>query len=318
MHYPQQPGDDNGASNAQGPYDTTPGVLPAAMSWFSRTDRPTNEIKQIASISGNTITFTSPLTISYRTSHKAQLTAYTMDPNTGGQSTTVSDVHISNAGVENLGLYGGADGGLRFETAAYSWAKAIEVTQWLGEGVAINNSFRIEVRDSYIHTGSWPEPGGAGYAISFAHGSSEGLIENNILLDTCKNMVFRSSGAGSVVGYNYADDLFDFDTPAWVEVGLNASHMAGSHHVLFEGNLSHNADSDYTHGNAIYLTFFRNNLTGQRRSFTDQANAPEPLVLHMVHGGIVHRKCHGPPGPDEPDGPMQRPANTTNNVDLGW
>ncbi len=274
MHWPvQQYQDDNGASNANGPYDATPGVLPAAMSWFSRTDRPINEIKQIASVSGNTITFTSPLTISYRTSHKAQLTPYTTDPNTNGHSATIIDGHVSNAGVENLSLYGGADGALRFETAAYSWAKAIEVTQWIGEGVAINNSFRVEVRDSYIHTGSWPEPGGAGYAISFANGSSEALIENNILLDVCKNMVFRSSGAGSVVGYNYADDSFDFDTPTWVEVGLNASHMAGPHHVLFEGNHSHNADSDYTHGNAIYLTFFRNYLTGQRRSFTDKANS---------------------------------------------
>jgi len=272
MHYPQQSGDDNAASNASGPYDTTPGTPPAAMSWFSRTDRATNEIKQIASVSGNTITFTSPLTISYRASHMAQLTAYTMDPNSGGHSTTITDGHISNAGVENLSLIGAADGGLRFETAAYSWAKNIEVTQWLGEGIAIDNSFRIEVRGSYIHTGSWPEPGGAGYAISFANGSSEALIEDNILLDTCKVMVFRSSGTGSVVGYNYADDAFDFDTPTWVEVALNASHMAGSHHVLFEGNAAPNADSDYTHGNAIYLTFFRNNLTGQRRSFTDQGN----------------------------------------------
>ncbi len=270
MHYPLTTGDDNAASNAQGPYDTTPGVLPASMSWFSRTDRPTNEIKQIAFVSGNTITFASPLTIGYRTSHRAQLTPFTMDPNTGGHAADNRDVHLSNAGVEDLGLYGGAEGALRFETAAYSWAKAIEVTQWLGEGVAIDNSFRVELRNSYIHTGSWPEPGGAGYAISLAGGSSEVLIENNILLDVNKTMVFRSSGAGSVVGYNYADDSFDFDTPSWVEVGLNASHMAGPHHVLFEGNLAHNADSDYTHGNAIYLTFFRNHLTGQRRSFTDE------------------------------------------------
>jgi Right handed beta helix region len=272
MHLPrQQWTDDNGASNAQGPYDTTPGVLPRSMSWFSRTDRPTNEIKQIASISGNTVTFTSPLTISYRTSHMAQLVPYTTNPITGGHGASTFDVHVTNAGVENLSIYGGADGGLRFEATANSWAKAIEVTQWLGEGVAIDNSFRVELRDSYVHTGSWPEPGGAGYAISLAAGSSEVLIENNILIDNCKDMVFRSSGAGSVVAYNYVDDSFDFDNPTWVEVGINASHMAGPHHVLFEGNLSHNIDSDYTHGNAIYLTFFRNYLTGQRRGFIDQA-----------------------------------------------
>ena len=42
----------------------------------------TSEIKEIASVSGNTITFTSPLSISYRTSHTAQLTRYTL---TGGR-----------------------------------------------------------------------------------------------------------------------------------------------------------------------------------------------------------------------------------------
>jgi hypothetical protein len=271
MHHPVQPGDDNGGSNGEGPYDQKPGVRPASMSWFARVDRPTAEIKQIASVSGSQIAFTSPLTIGYRTSHHAQLTPYSTDPNSGGHAANKLDVHVANAGVEDLSIVGGADGALRFETAAYSWARAVEVTQWLGEGVAITNSFRIELRDSYIHAGSWPEPGGAGYALSLAAGSSEVLIENNILVDVCKNMVFRSAGAGSVVAYNYADDSFDFDNPAWVEVGINASHMAGPHHVLFEGNLSHNADSDYTHGNAIYLTFFRNHLTGQRERFVDQA-----------------------------------------------
>ena len=266
MHFAQQKWqDDNGNSNLSGPYDTTPGVPPAAMSWFSRTDRPTSEIKEVASVSGNTITFTSPLSIGYRMSHSAQLTRYTP---TGSQS-GANSVQVTNAGVENLSMYGGADGELRFESAAYSWAKDVEVTQWIGEGVAINNSFRIEVRDSYLHAGSWPMPGGAGYIVSLANGSSEVLIENNILIDACKEMVFRSSGAGSVVAYNYADDSWDADNPMWVEVGLNASHMAGPHHVLFEGNYSQNFDSDYTHGNAIYLTVFRNWLSGKRRDFGD-------------------------------------------------
>jgi hypothetical protein len=183
-------------------------------------------------------------------SHTAQLTRYTNRGNSG--------VHVTNAGVENLSTYGGADGEVRFETAAYSWAKNIEVTQWLGEGIALKNSFGVEIRDSYIHTGSWPVPGGGGYALSFAWASSEALIENNILIDANKLMVFRSSGAGSVVAYNYTDDGWIYGTDGWVEVGLNASHMAGTHHVLFEGNYGFNADSDYTHGNAIYVTFFRN------------------------------------------------------------
>src|ERR1700730_16943491 len=188
MHYPrQQFQDDNGNSNTSGPYDTTPGVLPASMSWFARTDRPTNEIKEIASVSGNTITFTSPLTIGYRTGHQAQLTRYTL---TGSQS-TANSIHVTNAGIENLSAIGGADGGIRFADAAYSWAKSVEVTHWIGGGVAVNGSFRAEIRDSYGHTGSWPEPGGGGYVISFANGSSEILIENNILIDANKEMVMR-------------------------------------------------------------------------------------------------------------------------------
>ncbi len=115
MHSPAQAGDDPAA----------------AKSWFMRTDRPTNEIKEIASVSGNTITFTSPLSISYRVSHTAQLTRYTVT----GSASSGNSIHVVNAGVENLSLKGGSDGALRFENAAYSWAKNVEITQWLGEGV---------------------------------------------------------------------------------------------------------------------------------------------------------------------------------------
>src|SRR5262245_18649212 len=72
MHLPQRGGDDCANSNAGGPYDSTPGVLPAAMSNWCRLDRPVCEIKEIASLTGTTITFTSPLTISYRVSRSAQ------------------------------------------------------------------------------------------------------------------------------------------------------------------------------------------------------------------------------------------------------
>src|ERR1700730_12289457 len=222
----------------------------------------TNEIKEIASVVGNVVTFTSPLTIGYRTSHIAQLTRYTA----GGNSNN-GGAPIVNAGIENLTCMGGGDGCLRFEVAAYSWAKNVKVTQWQGDGIAINNSFRVEIRDSYIHTGSAPTPGGVGYAISLAAGSSEILIENNISRDVNKVMVARASGAGSVVAYNYMDDGWISYSPTWQEMGLNASHMAVPHHVLFEGNWGVNADTDYTHGSSSYMTYFRNYTTGMRSSF---------------------------------------------------
>jgi hypothetical protein len=105
------------------------------------------------------------------------------------------------------------------------------------------------------------------------------LVENSIKAN--KVMVARSSGTASVFGYNYADDGYINTNTRWIEVGLNASHMVGSHHVLFEGNESFNWDSDKTHGNAILHTVFRNHLSGTRRDFNDNA------------GGNGPRRCAG-------------------------
>src|SRR5260221_293361 len=253
---------------------------PDSFGWFARgypsnssspsdTDgRETTEIKEIASVSGNTITFTSPLSIGYRTSHLAQLTRYTTFPSNGGNGGTQK----VGAGVENLTMTGGSDGNLRFEVTAYCWAKGVESMLWFEEGIAVENSFRVEVRDSYLHTAADPTPGGQGYALSFMSGSSEILIENNISRDTNKVMVVRASGAGSVVAYNYMDDGWISYDPSWLEKGINASHYAGPHHVLFEGNYGFNMDSDYTHGSSQYITYFRNYSTGQRGSWTGPDN----------------------------------------------
>jgi hypothetical protein len=237
---------------SSGTYPYTSG---SAGCWFSNCDRPTNEMHQISAISGNSITFDSPITISYRVSHQAQL-YYWQTPQT------------RNAGVENMTLSGGDDGNLKFEWAVYSWAKNVENTLWLNDGFDIDFSFRVQLEGVYVHNAVWPVNGGGGYAISLAHGSSEILIENSISVLANKVMVARSSGAGSVVGYNYMDDGYINGQDGWVEVGLNASHMVGSHHVLFEGNYGFNIDSDQTHGNSIYHTFFRNYTSGYRRPFT--------------------------------------------------
>jgi hypothetical protein len=238
--------------------DAFPTTPQTAGSWFSRVDRPTAEIKQIASIAGNTITFTTPIHISYRSSHAAQLSMY-------------SRPHVMNAGVEDMKLTGGDAGNLRFNWAAQSWARNIDNTVWHDEGFAIHSSFRIELREFYVHDAAWAQPGGGGYAISLSAGSSEVLIENGIAVRANKVIAARSAGAGSVVGYNYMDMSYINTQGSWIEAGLNASHMVGPHHVLFEGNYGHNADSDNTHGNSVYLTFFRNHLRGIRAPFDNQA-----------------------------------------------
>ncbi len=259
MHWPVSSGDDPGSCKRSGC-----GGANTAFAWFSRYDRPTAEHHKIAAINGNTITFDSPATISYRTSHDAQLSYYKTPLTT-------------NAGVENMTLSGADDGQLRFDWAANSWANRVECTTWSGECIAVDFSFRIQLEQFYIHDGAWCEPGGAGYNISLSHGSSEILIENGVSIRCNKVMVSRSAGAGSVTAYNYMDDGYIccnnsnplFGADRWQEIGLNNSHMVGGHHMLFEGNWGFNMDSDATHGNAIYSTYFRNWSTGYRSRFTN-------------------------------------------------
>src|SRR6185295_939700 len=160
-----------------------------------------------------------------------------------------------------------------------------------GDGVAIDNSFRIEVRDSYIHDAAWAQPGGAGYAVSLSTGSSELLFENNISILANKVMVARSAGAGSVFGYNYVDDGYINTIGGWVEVGLNASHMVGPHHVLFEGNYGFNFDSDHTHGNSTYHTIFRNWLSCFRRKFTNPLD--QKVYDDATQAGNGPKRCAG-------------------------
>jgi hypothetical protein len=255
--------------------------FPDSLSWFSRPGRPVNEIKEIASVAGTTITFTTPLHTAYPTAKSAQLTRYTY-------------THLQGGGLEDLTVSGGSDGNVIFTAAAYSWVKNIESVAWLGQGVTVDGAFRVEIRDSHIHDGVWPYPGGGGYGIGMAWGSSEALIENNVVSTMNKVIVAKSAGAGSVVGYNYMDNVFIGNQPDWVEVGINGSHMVGGHHILFEGNQSNNYDSDDTHGSAFAMTVFRNHLVGMRRNFPGQANARAAGLMlgswwHSFIGNVLGR-----------------------------
>ncbi len=231
------------------------------LSWFNRgLGYVYGEVKEISAISGRTVTFTSPFTDTYRTSHTAKV--------------AISDTaYTSNAGIESMTLFGGARGAVEFLAAAKSWAKNVEIVEWGGHGIEILASHRIEVTGCYIRRAAWPVPGGGGYAIAFTDNSSEILVTNTITIDTNKNIVANAGGAGSVVSYNYFDDSYIWYDESWQEVSANASHFAGPHHVLFEGNRAVNFDSDFTHGSAYSHTVLRNHLVGLRLNFPGTGNS---------------------------------------------
>src|ERR1700730_956724 len=231
--------------------------------WFSRMDRPVGQMVEIASVSGNTITLTSPLHIAFRTARSAQLSLWDQPA-------------VREAGLEDLRVYGGGNDNIVLALTAYSWVKNVESEQSTGSSIGINASYRSVVRDSYFHHSPELYPGGGAYGLSFALSSADNLVENNIFWHFNKVMVMRASGGGNVIAYNYFEDGFIGSTPLnytqWMEVGMNASHMTCPHYELFEGNEAFNIDADNTWGNSVYITFFRNHATGKRRSFPDVDN----------------------------------------------
>ena len=128
MHWPASPDDDPGNCTNAGC-----GGGNTAFTWFSRYDRPTSEHHKISAISGNTIAFDSPVTISYRTSHTAQLSRYRM-------------AHTTNAGVENMTLSG-----------ADRWATSVRMG---GEFVGLSGGMHAMVRR--VHGGRRLVPNSAG------------------------------------------------------------------------------------------------------------------------------------------------------------
>lgn len=244
------PGVDDGLNDFSG------GVTPSWFNAYTVPDRPTCEMKKIAGISGNNITFSSPLHIDYRASHTAKVSKY-------------NGTVIAGASVEDITAYGFNLGTFNFHLAESCWFKGCEADLWFDKPFNFNATFRCEARKCYHHGTPYPSNSAENYGFIQNWGSADSLVEDSIGFMCNKVVAARAAGAGCVFGYNYFDAGTIGYSPSdtWVEVGANASHFVGCHHVLFEGNWTWNADSDFTHGNSTNITHFRNWYTGYRSQF---------------------------------------------------
>ena len=285
--------------------------------WYSYCDRPTAELHEIAAIGAGpcpgtacTLTFDDPLTIAFRQSggHNAQVYAHLYGNNSGSGSPISM---LQQAGVENISLLRAPEGGLEMELCVNCWVKNTEVGDWYGGGISMAYSARSELNTVYVHH-CWDSVNNGGeYPLALDSASTEMLITNSITNFAGKGMVARAGGAGSVISYNYIDDtMYDAESGIgdyWVDMGINASHYSGPHHVLFEGNWGDDLDNDNTHGNSMYMTFFRNVGSGLRTPFTDPS--VNGLVDDATGKGYycpsgLSSCVNNPPGPLRAAGPM--------------
>jgi hypothetical protein len=239
--------------------DVGGGDYPAAQGWFNRATRLVGQINEVSGVVGNVVSFNSPLHSSFTTANTAQMVRFS--------NTTRSYVGVEHIRFRNN--HGGdTEGALNFANAKYSWYKHVE-NYMAGPHLEIMSAYRCEVRDSYFHESWVYEPSNGAYIVSFMRSSADNLIENNIVINANKVMLMRPSGGGNVISYNYMTDGHIASNPGWSETGLNASHMAGAHFELFEGNQGFNFGADDTWGGAFQIVAFRNHLQGLNRSYTD-------------------------------------------------
>jgi len=122
-----------------------------------------------------------------------------VDASKSGSSSVTYSTYLGGTG-------GDTGGGVHFYHAKYSWARNIEVDHTSGTGVNLDECFRCELRDSYVHhAGPWtgPNPGGAAYLTGLNAGTSDSLLENNIVWNGNKLIVARASGVSKGLVFHY-------------------------------------------------------------------------------------------------------------------
>jgi hypothetical protein len=236
-----------------GPEHDSPGG--GSRRWFSRQDRSLTQMMEVTAVDGNTVTFSTPFHITFKAAYAAQMSRY-------------QEPVLHRVGVEDLYVYGGmggdGHGNISVNLCAYCWVKGVESHWSVGSSIGFYGTFRSVLRDSYVHETPDPNPGGAGYLVALNSGASDNLIENNVMWSGNKDIVVRATGGGNVIAYNYMDDAYGGGYPNMPEAGLNAGHYTTPHMELLEGNYSHNYKGDSFWGNSIYITVFRNHLSGLR------------------------------------------------------
>jgi hypothetical protein len=230
---------------------------------------------EIASSSGNVLTLTTPLHLTFRTAQKAQISR-------------VASAAVKWAGVEGLLVQGGRPGGyagqnaggIDVSNAAYCWVKDVQIDGTTsGMPIRLTGTYRCVVRDSHVHNSYSYGFGQDNYGIVLSCGAADNLVENNVARFMNKPILFNNSGGGNVIGYNYADNSWSCDgngDDGWQEVSID-THCAFPHMELIEGNWAPHMGATITHGNAGYLTYFRNYASSQSSPST--AGQPTSAVV---------------------------------------
>jgi hypothetical protein len=216
------------------------------------------EIRSVDSV-GGTLTLDSPLHWNFRSAapYRAEVIRVTRPV-----TRWAGIEHLRIQGGTNPGYPGEMAGGIDISNAAYCWVKDVQTDGTIGGmHVSLTGTYRCVVRDGNFHHSANYGFGADCYGIVLRCGAAETLVENNIVRWMNKPVLFDTTGGGNVVAYNYADNSWA-TPPEWQEVNIDC-HCSFPHMELIEGNFAPHMGATTTHGNAGYLTFFRNYASSQ-------------------------------------------------------
>jgi hypothetical protein len=257
--------------------------------WFKRVDpdgvaRSMGQRDEVVGKEGKALLLATPLHLAVKTALRAEVLRFSPAP-------------IRRAGLEDLAVSGGIQTNLDLVNLSYSWIKNVESDRVFGRHLAVWGCYRCVIRDSFIHHASVDYNSGAhAYGISLASGTTDTLVENNIVYYLNKLLTLESSGGGNVVAYNYVDDPILGQQPTWQEVAIDGTHCSHPFMTLFEGNWAPHVGAAATHGSASNLTFFRNYASTQARTVAATSNTEAIQLDAGMLGMNVLGNVLGRPG----------------------
>ena len=178
---------------------------------------------------------------------------------------------VDRAGIEDLQITQGDSYPvkklLNMFHCSNCWVKNVELKNGKNRHLEVTYSYQFEIRDSYFHIAkSYGQD--YGYCMSLWDGSTDGLIENNIMASCLLAVAFNGPCTGNVIAYNYSTDVRYTIEDSFQE-GDFATHGAHPYFNLFEGNVGIMAQHDNYWGSSSHNVWFRNRLQGWQPGKTD-------------------------------------------------
>jgi len=241
--------------------------------WAGR--RNLRHTSRITGVSGNTITFATPIPHSYNAAYHPQANA--------------RPANSRMVGVENLTVRANNKMAITFGRADRCWVKGVETSGTANSAIEFRASSQCEVRRCYVHDAYGFPDQSDGYGIFLFYGSSYCRIEDNIGHNMA-NVVLMNGASGNAILYNF-DWALASGGREWIRPSINSNH--GPHGImnLFEGNAVARFQNDGYHGSTSHGLLFRNHIHGihpdgweQERRLVDLARGS---YFHSLIGNVI-------------------------------